>query len=165
MKHWTLMAGVCLVVTVGCAHKKVTAPVKAEMFPVAELTQQQKDELDVILKDSVLHFDFDSATLTPMSRGRLEYLAEALMVRPWASIRIAGHCDERGTVEYNLALGMRRAMVAKNYLVRLGVDEKVIDAVSFGAEVPAIDEASEEAYQANRRDEIVPQHVDLLGQL
>jgi peptidoglycan-associated lipoprotein len=165
MQRIALCAVVSLFLASGCAQKKL---MKLDLKPTHSkpaLTQAQQDELDALLAGAIIHFDFDEATLTPVSLGRLEFLAEALIERPWASVRIAGHCDERGTVEYNLALGMRRAQVARDYLVNLGVDEKAVEVVSYGAEIPAVNGQDEKAFAANRRDELVPGHVDLLGLL
>jgi len=166
MRRIALSAVVCLWVLSGCAqqNKRMTLNL-SKGYPKPALTEAQKDELDALLKGAVIHFDFDEATLTPVSLGRLEFLAEALIERPWATIKIAGHCDERGTVEYNLALGMRRAQAARSYLTNLGVPEAAVEVVTFGSELPAVDGTDETAHAANRRDELFPLHVDLLGML
>lgn len=123
----------------------------------------REDALPKLLKHTVLHFGFDDATLTAADQKQLQRIAEALKARPWASIRIAGHCDERGTAEYNLALGQRRADATRNYLVALGVSPDAVDTVSFGAEVPVMEGATEEAWAENRRAEFNPQSVELYG--
>lgn len=122
-----------------------------------------EDALPKLLKHSVLHFGFDDATLTAADQKMLQRLAEALKTRPWVSIRIAGHCDERGTAEYNMALGQRRADTTRNYLVALGVNPDAVDTVSFGAEVPAMEGSNEEAWAENRRAEFNPASVELYG--
>jgi peptidoglycan-associated lipoprotein len=166
MARIALTAVAALFLMTGCAQKRVMTlvlPPSKQMKP--ELTVAQKEELEALLRGAIIHFEFDEAMLTPISRGRLEFLAEALLERPWAAIRIAGHCDERGTVEYNLALGMKRAQTARDYLVRMGVSEEAVEVVSYGAELPAIQGDDEKAFAANRRDEMVPAHVDLLGMI
>jgi|CXWL01.1.fsa_nt_gi peptidoglycan-associated lipoprotein len=121
------------------------------------------DALPKLLKHSVLHFGFDDATLTASDQKMLQRLAEALKARPWVTIRVGGHCDERGTAEYNMALGQRRADATRNYLVALGVNADAVDTVSFGAEVPVMEGATEEAWAENRRAEFNPGSVELYG--
>jgi peptidoglycan-associated lipoprotein len=110
-------------------------------------------EVRNVLQQTVLHFDFDRAELTPLNRKFLEQLADALQACPVAHVVIAGNCDERGTEEYNLALGQRRAAAAKRYLQNLGVAGERIDTISYGLERPADDRHNEEAWAMNRRDE------------
>lgn len=96
-------------------------------------------------------FDFDKAVLKPEARTALERQAEWLTRYRDASITIEGHCDERGTREYNLALGERRATAVKNYLVALGVDPSRITAISYGKERPEALDHSAAAWAQNRR--------------
>ena len=88
-------------------------------------------------------------------RAALQTKAEALRQFPDIRIRIEGHADERGTVEYNLALGERRADAARTYLVDLGIDPDRMTTISYGEERPAMDGANEAAWSQNRRDEFV----------
>jgi peptidoglycan-associated lipoprotein len=98
-----------------------------------------------------IHFELDSATLTDASRATLEKHALWLQGRREARVTIEGHCDERGTVEYNLALGERRARVARDYLVSLGVAAERLRVVSFGKERPLDPGSNEAAWARNRR--------------
>ena len=114
-----------------CAHQQTSEappppPVVAQAAPpVAEAPDQNKAddtaELKRILSGPIAHFEFDQAQLTGESRQKLQALATAMKAHPAARVRIAGNCDELGTTEYNLALGQRRAEVARKYLVDLGV--------------------------------------------
>lgn len=101
----------------------------------------------------VIHFAFDSAVISENDRGTLEEIAQWCKENPDKKLMIAGHCDERGTLEYNRALGQRRASAARDYLVHLGVPPKQVGTVSYGEEQPADPGHNEEAWAKNRRDE------------
>src|SRR5687768_1534560 len=103
-----------------------------------------------------IYFDFDRSELKTEAREVLNQKAEAMRQYPDIRIRIEGHCDERGTVEYNLALGERRAEAARAYLIDLGIDPDRMTTVSYGEERPAVPESNEAAWAQNRRDEFVP---------
>ena len=83
-----------------------------------------------------IHFAFDSSELTPMSRMLLKEKALWLQENPGVRVMIEGHCDERGTTEYNLALGERRALSAQNFLINLGISESRLSTISYGEERP-----------------------------
>ena len=100
-------------------------------------------------------FDFDKFSLKPESRDTLKELAAWLTKNKGKSVLIEGNCDERGTTEYNLALGERRAKEAMKYLVELGVDAKRIKTISYGKERPLDPGHTEEAWAKNRRDHFV----------
>jgi peptidoglycan-associated lipoprotein len=102
-----------------------------------------------LLKD--IHFDFDKYDIRPTDAGILKENAALLVKFPNVKIQIEGHCDERGTVEYNLALGERRANSAKRYLISLGIPEKRISTISYGEERPLDPGHNEEAWAKNRR--------------
>jgi peptidoglycan-associated lipoprotein len=104
-----------------------------------------------------VYFDFDSAQLTPMAQDILVRKADWLRANPMVSVSIEGNCDERGTAEYNLALGERRANAAMNFLVDLGISESRLSTISFGEERPADPRSNEEAWAKNRRDVFVIQ--------
>ena len=95
-------------------------------------------------------FAFDEYTLTPQAQATLSRQAAWLNEYPETRIMVAGNCDERGTREYNLALGARRAEAAKSYLVSLGVDAARIQTVSYGKERPIDPRSTEEAWAMNR---------------
>jgi len=96
-------------------------------------------------------FEFDSSSLTADSRDVLTRQATWMRRFPAVSIRIEGHADERGTREYNLALGSRRANAVKNYLVALGVSDSQVDTISYGKERPAALGSGPDAWAKNRR--------------
>ena len=102
-----------------------------------------------------VYFDFDSFVLTQTSRDILSQNAKWLMKNGGVKIQIEGHCDERGSDEYNLALGEKRAKSAMNYLVTLGVPADQLSVISFGKEKPADPGHNEAAWSKNRRDEFV----------
>jgi peptidoglycan-associated lipoprotein len=105
------------------------------------------------LESNLIYFDFDSFELKPQSRTILQNKAEMLKKLPELKMRIEGHCDERGTDEYNLALGEKRARVAYEFLILLGVDPQRLQIISYGEEYPADPGHNETAWAQNRRDE------------
>ena len=107
-------------------------------------------------KDSGLrtvYFDFDSSALRPDAIRDLNFNADLLKQAPNAIIQIEGHTDERGTQEYNLALGERRAQSVREYLVRVGVSGNRLITISYGEEAPAVLGSNESAWSRNRRAE------------
>lgn len=102
-----------------------------------------------------IHFDFDKYNIRPDDAEILKQNAAVLKKFPAVKIQIEGHCDERGTSEYNLALGERRASSVKRYLVSLGVDQKRISTISYGKERPLDPNQNEEAWTKNRRAEFI----------
>jgi peptidoglycan-associated lipoprotein len=99
----------------------------------------------------VVHFDYDSALLSEPGQNALRLNAEYLRKNPEAKVVVEGHTDERGSDEYNLALGERRAKAVRDYLTLLGVDAVRLKTVSYGAEQPVDMDHSEEAWSQNRR--------------
>lgn len=102
-----------------------------------------------------LYFAFDQAALSADARRRLEQNAEYLRQHSDARIEIQGNCDERGSTEYNVALGNRRASAAKQFLVDLRIDASRLATISFGEENPAVRGHNETAWSKNRRDDFV----------
>ncbi len=102
-----------------------------------------------------IYFDFDSSNLSKSARNTLTKNAKELTKEASANIRIEGNCDERGSAEYNLALGERRAKSAKQYLVNMGVKADRLSTISYGKEKPAVQGSDEAAWSKNRRDEFV----------
>ncbi len=102
---------------------------------------------------TTIYFDLDESSLGDESRAALEAKAPILLRHPGMRIRITGHADARGSDEYNLALGLRRAAEAKRYLAALGIDESRMEIVTMGEEKPAVQGNTEEAYALNRRAE------------
>jgi peptidoglycan-associated lipoprotein len=96
-------------------------------------------------------FGYDSSELTAEGRATLEKQAQWLRTYGNTSVTIEGHCDERGTREYNLALGERRANAARNYLISLGVDANRVNTISYGKERPAVMGSDNSSWAQNRR--------------
>ena len=124
--------------------------------------QQQADSLAALNRSSeevsatlrtMIHFDYDKANIRSEDMGGLDAKVAIMQANPDLRIRIGGHCDERGSDEYNLALGNRRAQAAKQYLVSHGVDAGRIETQSWGEERPFVDGHDESAWSQNRRDE------------
>lgn len=146
---------VVLLAATGCAKKVKPYYLDEPADPTGQDKRADQDAaLEKLLSDCTLHFGFDDANLTQADQTMLEKVSVALRARPTVTIRIAGHADERGTEEYNLALGQRRADVARKYLIALGAGPDQVETVSFGEEVPFMVESSEEAWAWNRRDEL-----------
>jgi len=124
-----------------------TAMAEAEAGVMA--TQERPSEF------SDIHFDYDKSFVREEDRPTLQEVADYLQANPGASILIEGHCDERGTAEYNIALGERRAESTKSYLVSLGVKPGALSTVSFGEEKPLDPGNSEVAWAKNRRGHFV----------
>jgi len=158
----------------GCAHKPVThAAAPTAPVPTGELTAAAGRAADVPpssdrnatatgtgtgegrgLPGSVF-FDFDSANLSSATREDLDKVAGKLKSDPGTTLRIEGNCDERGTTEYNLALGAHRADAAKRYLHRLGVADKRVSTTSYGSERPKNPAHDDQAWAENRRDDLI----------
>jgi peptidoglycan-associated lipoprotein len=100
-----------------------------------------------------IHFDYDKSEIKETDRAILQGIADFLKAFPAAKVEIEGHCDERGTNEYNLALGNKRAAAALAYLKTLGVDEARFTTISYGKEKPLCTEAKEACWSQNRRGE------------
>lgn len=102
---------------------------------------------------AAINFDFDRSELRDDAKANLDAKIPVLLTNSNVTIRVSGHADERGSSEYNLALGQRRAAAAKRYLVERGVAESRIETTSFGEERPVCTESNESCWSQNRRDE------------
>ena len=135
--------------------KTVDTDAEAErQAKLRELARAQKlrDEIRMFEYEKI-YFDFDKSELKPEARATLTKKAEWLKTNSEFSLRIEGHCDERGTNEYNLALGERRADAAMKFLNALGISGDRISTISYGEERPAESGHNEAAWSKNRRDE------------
>lgn len=163
--NWKMMMSVALVLAVsvvgaGCKSKKPKDD-GMETGTTTETTTN-RDGLTDIDQDSLLfgpsglkpvYFDFDSSAVRADQISVLQSNAALLKQAPNAYIQVAGHCDERGTQEYNLALGERRALAVREYLVKLGISGDRIVTISYGEESPAQMGSNEAAWAMNRRAE------------
>lgn len=102
-----------------------------------------------------IYFDFDKSFVRNDAKDVMKANAEWLKANPKVKVRIEGNCDERGTKEYNQALGQRRAASAKKYLTDLGISAKRISLISYGKEKPVCSEGNETCWQKNRRDDLM----------
>lgn len=140
--------------TAAAPAETVTAAVEPEAVAAAPaepaLTPGTQEDLVVNVGDRVF-FDYDKADLKPETQATLKRQAAWLAKFPDVTVTIEGHCDERGTREYNLALGERRAQAVKNFLTALGVDASRIATLSYGKERPAVLGSNEAAWAQNRR--------------
>jgi peptidoglycan-associated lipoprotein len=120
--------------------------------PPAEVSKVEPGLDELFLREvRDAYFDLDKADLRPDAREALTKSADFLRNYPQLKVTIEGHCDERGSTEYNLALGDRRASAVKQFLVSLGIAATRLNTVSFGKEKPACMESNEECWQKNRR--------------
>jgi len=150
-----------LISSVACSKKQTAPNVLDETAPGLEEADLGAGEFTAIdPSDPVLSaifknilFNYDQFSLTPQACAILDSIAEWMKSNPRKVLMIEGHCDDRGTNEYNLALGDRRANSAKTYLVQLGVDSARIYTISYGEERPIADGSSESAWTKNRRGE------------
>ena len=155
----SIVAVVLVFLLSNCSHTKKeiveTEGVAEEGINSVGVDEGTLEELpvEVVSNLSNIYFDFDSAFLKVQAREDLQKIGAWLAQKPDTKIRIEGNCDERGSEEYNLALGERRAVAAKSYLANLGISPKNIITISFGEENPADPEHNEAAWAKNRRDE------------
>jgi len=139
----------------GSADASVRISVTVPPPPVVEPPKPSYDEL--FLKEvRDAYFDYDKADIRADAREALQHTANFLKGYPNARVTVEGHCDERGSTEYNLALGQRRANAVKDYLVSLGLPADHILTTSWGKEKPFCTESSETCWQQNRRGHFVP---------
>ncbi len=136
---------------IGCA-TQVSDLVTSTSYSSAESDKYESvDKIDTNL-DDLIYFEFDKASLNSDSKDLIsEYVKFAKNAK---AIRLEGHCDERGTREYNLALGEKRAIEVKNYLIIKGVSSSKIKVISYGEEKPIDINSNENAWKKNRRVEI-----------
>ena len=159
-----LVIAALMMIVSGCGSKKpvlkevVTTPPppvisdeEAKLFDVPEpkLTLEKGTALGTIF------FDFDKYDIKTEAEEVLNYNAKLMTENSDVRIQVEGHCDERGTIEYNMALGERRAKAAKDFLVNYGISASRISTISYGEERPADSGHDEEAWAKNRRDEFI----------
>ena len=149
----------CLAITTSCARKTSNIPKMAMsgMQPSDEECKKAKAAPPEAPKDVLvdIYFEFDSSALTSQAEAALKINTKWLENNPGAKVTVEGHCDERGTNEYNLALGDRRAQSTKKYLLDMGIKESRISTISYGEEKPADPGHDEAAWAKNRRAHFV----------
>jgi peptidoglycan-associated lipoprotein len=138
-------------------HPRTTATTTVSNTPAPEATTPwapTEAVVAIMLQNfQRVHFEFDSARLTPDSRAALSSNAELMRQYGSLAVEVQGHSDDRGTTEYNLALGQRRAAAVEEYLVALGVSPERVTIVTYGEEIPLQVGGGEVAWAANRRAE------------
>ena len=133
---------------------QVEEPTPPPQLPVKEpVVKPVEPEIKLALQ--TIHFEFDKYDIRPNEREILVKNAEQLMAYPNVRILIEGHCDERGTNEYNMSLGERRAKSTRDFLVTYGIDSSRIEIISYGEERPVDPRHNEEAWAKNRRADFV----------
>ena len=150
MKRYALILALvlALVAGFGCSKKKAAEP----GYAGDGIDQEMQAAIQQITDGRVL-FAFDKYQILPEYTQVLATKAELMKKYSTIKVRIEGNCDERGTQEYNLALGERRARAAYDYMVRLGVPADQLEMISFGKERPAVMGSGEKVWAQNRRDE------------
>lgn len=155
LKPAMLIASLALT-TVACTDNELEDPITADM---AAKKQNNKFTVDkkgnINFEAEIVYFKFDDYTLTEEGKTRLSVLNDYMAKHKAQKLKINGHCDERGSTEYNLALGAKRSATVKDYLLNLGLDKKRVSSISFGEESPAVEGHSEKSWSKNRRAEFV----------
>ncbi|UCH00452.1 MAG: peptidoglycan-associated lipoprotein Pal [Deltaproteobacteria bacterium] len=135
---------------------EIEEPEEVEVAEEREVEEEALPEIvDVRLEGESVYFDFDKSFIKPEYRATLSEKASILKDNSDINIRIEGNCDERGTNEYNIALGERRANSAKNFLISLGISSDRIETISYGEERPLFLGHDEDSWSRNRRDDFV----------
>ena len=145
MKSIKILALLFMVVFAACSKTAPVEPTGQQDLAAIDVAAQQ-------ITDGIIYFDFDKYDIKDEYREVLNQKAAIMRQFPSIRVRIEGHTDERGTQEYNLALGERRAKAAYEYLVLLGVNPNQLEIISYGKEKPVVDGSNEQAWSANRRD-------------
>jgi peptidoglycan-associated lipoprotein len=173
-KKMTLAAMVGAALLAGCAKKPpppppseppppaVEAPVPAPepvvQAPVVVEAAERRARIEARMGETfkTIYFAFDQSTLSAEGKATAEAIAQLMQEAPEITLRIEGHADERGTNEYNLALGERRAQAVQQYLASYGIDAGRVSVLSYGEEMPASEGKDESAWSLNRRAEFTP---------
>ncbi len=149
------MLAVCMALVVtgatGCKHKTAEPKVTTPTVKEPEQPAVKEKIFDPATDLALVYFDFDKSNLRPDAIETLNKNAEIIKKNSGVTIQIAGHCDERGTQEYNLALGERRALAVRDYLISLGIPADKLVTISYGKEQPVDAGHNEEAWAKNRR--------------
>ncbi len=166
-RGWSLVsiAAALLLGVAGCAHTHAstasTAPepvstVQPASAPEPAPQPAAATAAPIPVPTDSIYFDYDQSTLKPDGQDFLASLGHLLAKHSELHVRVEGNCDERGTAQYNIALGQRRAESAKKYLVEMGAGDGQVTTVSYGKERPKASGHDESAWRQNRRDDFVP---------
>lgn len=162
-KIWRLyLLTLAILVMVGCGSTPTDEGEQVEITPKVEVPEGTEYDVrngklvvDGDTLDGLFYFDFDQSIVKRRGHSELNTHAQALSDNSDFRVRLEGHADERGTREYNNALGERRAIAIRAYLMNSGALSSQIEVISYGEEKPAVDESNESAWAENRRVEIV----------
>jgi peptidoglycan-associated lipoprotein len=124
-------------------------------IPQTGLSRAEYNEDRLQFAANTVFFDFDSSVIRTSEKSKIASVAAHLVSNPGTAIEIEGHCDERGTEEYNRSLGERRALAVREEMASLGIDPKRVHTISYGEDRPAVDGHNESAWTRNRRGEFV----------
>lgn len=160
LSFWLIaLLAVGIATSTGCSSKGSGSGLEEEGLSEADLDAQREGrfgsggipsaEGEGMFRD--VNFDYDSSMISDVARRKIEDNAKTLRQNPDIKVQLEGHCDERGTAEYNLALGASRARAVKDVLVSLGVPSSRLDTISYGEEVPLDPSHNETAWAKNRR--------------
>lgn len=136
--------------------KPLPPPVTSENIPLPS-----RDLIEGMIPDretfkaNTVYFDFDRSAIKPSERSKIDAVANVLKSKPQTKVQIEGHCDERGTEEYNRSLGERRALAVREYLINTGIEANRIFTISYGEDRPADPGHNEAAWAKNRRAEFI----------
>jgi peptidoglycan-associated lipoprotein len=185
MRKFTIFFVLIILVSFGCKQRAITQPEaqppqpqkqqkaeearpqkpaeeegaqKGAVVEKSEIKSEEEAEAEAAGKEGLfkdIHFDFDKYSIQDSYTGELKSIAAWMRKHSDAKLSIEGHCDDRGTNEYNLALGDRRAKAVKDYLVSLGVPSSRVETISYGEEKPLCTEQTEECWARNRRAHFV----------
>jgi peptidoglycan-associated lipoprotein len=154
MSRWkSLAVALALVLIAGVGAGCTKKNVQPESVPTVDSGASAVDIAARTITNGVVYFDFNKYDVKPEYREVLRQKAELMRQYPSIRVRIEGNCDERGTQEYNLALGERRARAAYEYMVMLGVNPNQLEMISYGKERPAVQGSGEAVWSRNRRDD------------
>jgi peptidoglycan-associated lipoprotein len=151
------LMGLSLLAFSGCADEKATDAAKTSMGPTESLDSAKTDWSNGRTSPGMvpLYFDFDQSNIRKDQVAGMQANAAFIKKNAKSEIRIEGNCDPRGTNEYNMALGERRALAAKKYLVNLGISKANLSTISYGEERILVQGDDESSYAQNRRDDFV----------
>ena len=149
-----MLVATFIVGSIACTDDEVIDPVQPGMSdPVPSNIPPAPSSSDFV--PETVYFAYDDYSLNSETKAKLQVLASHLQGNAGDVVQVEGHCDERGSVEYNIALGQKRAEAVRRYLLDSGVDPSRVSTISFGEEKPAFDGGGESAWSQNRRSEFV----------